>query len=280
MLSRGASIDRFRLEESLGSGGMGVVWSARDTATNGRVALKFLHPGLLARADARARLRREALASRLVGHAGIVPVREVVETDGLMFLVMDLLQGETLRARLVRSGQLPVATACAMLAEVADVLRVAHRVGIIHRDLKPENIFLRCGGADDVRVLDFGVAKLELPDAGTPLTGIDTVLGTIAYMAPEQLTRASAVDGRADVWALGVVLYESLVGFRPIEGADRNELIRRVLTEGITPVSALVAGVPDELGRLTTSMLSRPPERRPALDGVHALLRRLAALDH
>jgi len=274
----GARVGRFVLERLLGSGGMGSVWAARDEAAGAAVvALKILHPSLELRPDARERLRREARASGLVAHPGVVPVHEVLELDGSLVLVMELLEGETLRHRLDREGRIEPGPIAGLLVHVASVLRVAHAAGVTHRDLKPENIFLVAApaAATPVRVLDFGVAKLfePLPDGGEPLlTAIGALLGTVAYMAPEQITGASLVTGSADTWALGVVLYESLVGFRPIEGASRNEIVRRVLTDAVVPIRALAPEVPAKLADLAGRMLSRSPERRPTDDELETTL--------
>jgi eukaryotic-like serine/threonine-protein kinase len=274
----GARIGRFELENCLGAGGMGAVWSARDAGSGEVIALKILHPHLAARPEARERLLREAKASKIVQHPAVLPVREVVEVEGTVFLVMDLLRGETLRSVLTRETRLGVPQTAAIASEVAGALRAAHAAGVVHRDLKPENVFLvsAASAADTVRVLDFGVAKIfEGHEVSmSPLTALGALLGTIAYMAPEQVTGAGTVDSRADVWALGVVLYEALVGFRPIEGQTQNEIARRLLTDAITPISALVSDVPDEIALLVGRMLNRSPERRPSIDVVGESLAR------
>jgi serine/threonine-protein kinase len=263
---------------------MGSVWAARDEAAGARAALKILHEHLELRPDARQRLRREAVAAGRILHPGIVTVQEVLEFDGSLVLVMDLLTGETLRSRLDRESRRDPKTSAALLAPVATVLRVAHWAGVTHRDLKPENVFVVAAPASDptsVKVLDFGVAKVldPPPDDGSPplATGLGTVLGTLAYMAPEQVTGASLVAGSADTWALGVMLYEALVGFRPIEGSSRNEVIHRLLTDAIVPIAALAPDVPPGLGRLVGRMLSRAPERRPSDEEVETTLAHFAS---
>jgi serine/threonine-protein kinase len=151
----------------------------------------------------------------------------------------------------------------------------------VHRDLKPENVFLVAANPprETVKVLDFGVAKL-LPaapsDGGPALTKLGTLLGTVAYMAPEQVTGAASVDASADVWALGAVLYEALSGCRPFEGETQNEMIRRLLTEAVTPIAVLAPDLPEDLQRLSSKMLSRAPERRPGIAEVEAILARHA----
>jgi eukaryotic-like serine/threonine-protein kinase len=271
----GARVGRFVLENCLGAGGMGAVWSGRDQGSGEVVALKILHPHLAARPEARERLFREARASKLVEHPAVVPVREVVDVEGAVFLVMELLEGETLRSILTRDGRLVTPRMAAIAVQIAAALRAAHGAGVVHRDLKPENVFL-VRVAPTVRVLDFGVAKIfEGHEVSmSPLTALGALLGTIAYMAPEQVTGAGTVDARADIWALGVVLYETLVGFRPIEGQTQNEIARRLLTDAITPINALVSDVPDEIALLVGRMLNRKPERRPSIEVVEELLER------
>jgi eukaryotic-like serine/threonine-protein kinase len=261
---------------------MGSVWAAADlSAGDAPVALKILHPSLALRADARQRLLREAEAANLIRHPGVIAAREVLEVDGRSVLVMDLLAGETMRSLLDRDGQLEFSRAARILAEVASVLCAAHAAGVVHRDLKPENVFLAssCGPREAVKVLDFGVAKLLFAapsDAAQALTKLGTLLGTVAYMAPEQVTGASSVDASADVWALGAVLYEALSGCRPFEGETQNEMIRRLLTDAVTPIGVLTPDLPEELQSLLGKMLSRAPDRRTAIAEVEAILARYA----
>jgi serine/threonine-protein kinase len=179
---------------------------------------------------------------------------------------MDLLLGETLRERLLREERLSPLSAGQVLAPIAEALAAAHRVGIVHRDLKPENIFIEAGEPASVRLLDFGVARFYEPPTNTgdtPLTGLGTLIGTLAYMAPEQALRPSECDQQVDVWALGVILYETLSGSRPIEGATGPETMRQLLVGGITPLRVVMPGLPESLTELVANMLSRSPERRP-----------------
>lgn len=280
----GIRIGRFVLESPLGSGGMGSVWAAREDGalTSVPLALKILHGGLELRPDFRKRLRREVEASRRVVHPAIVPVRELLEADGFVALVMERLVGETLRSRFDREGTLDVPSVARLFRQVASALGAAHAAGVVHRDLKPENLFLVQGTEPgrEVRLLDLGVAKLldpsPAPGESALVTAFGTILGTVAYMAPEQVTGALNVDERADTWALGVALYEALVGFRPIEGTAREEIVRRLLTDAIVPLSALAPEVPPALARLVGRMLSRSPERRPSDEEVETTLADLA----
>ena len=261
-MSAGATLGRYRLESVLGRGGMGTVWRATHTVTGRSVAIKVLDG--LSRRDVRGRFVREARASAAIDHPAIVPVHDVLTLDdGTPALVMDLLCGETLRDRLDRAAPLAVAEAGAVVLAIASAIGAAHARGIVHRDLKPENVFLVRGESDgaSVRVLDFGVAKVV---AGTAPTTAGVALGTPAYMAPEQALGGD-VDHRADVFALGVILYEVLSGNRPIEGKTPAEITKRLLEDGVTPLEAVAPDAPAVVCALTGRMLARAPEDRPAL---------------
>jgi serine/threonine-protein kinase len=262
-LSRGSRIFDYLLEHELGTGGMGVVWAARDVTTGKEVALKVLRAVERAH-EARERLLREALATRSIAHPAVVPVSEILDFEGNPVLVMELLRGETLRSVLAREGPLPLARIAALLVPVCEALREAHAAGIVHRDLKPENVFLEAAG--NVRLLDFGVARFHSPPDGTlePLTALGALVGTIQYMAPEQALRPSESDQLVDVWAVGVMFFEALSGCRPIEGATPNAALRQLLIAAITPIEVLVPGLPEDVARLIGRMLSRTREERPS----------------
>lgn len=265
------------LERRIGTGGMGAVWAATDRQTSQVVALKVLHANQALADEARIRLRREAHATRSINHPAIVPVLEVLDCEGDPVLVMELLHGETLRAIFQRSGRQPLSRIAALLLPVAEALELAHLAGIIHRDLKPENIFVQTVGHEPaferVRLLDFGVARFHEPPEGyltsANLTGIGTLIGTAAYMAPEQALRPSEVDQRVDIWALGVTLYEALSGCRPIEGASHAHTLRQLLVGSITPIEILLPELSVPVAQLIGQMLSRNPDRRPA--GCHEI---------
>lgn len=259
----GLQIHRFTLERLLGSGGLGTVWAALDTSTGERVALKLLHSK--EGGSQRLRLEREAVALRRVGHPGIVAIREVFEHEGEPVLVLEFLQGETFRAVLNRETQLSLSALAPLLIPVADALSAAHAVGVVHRDLKPENIFIQASPTGPrARLLDFGLARFVDMGAGefTPITELGSLLGTIAYMAPEQAVRPSDCDYLVDVWSLGVILYEALSGCRPIEGNTGPETMRQLLLGAITPLEVLVPDLPDELAQLVSQMLVRLPTSR------------------
>jgi serine/threonine-protein kinase len=263
--------ERYRIDRFVGRGGMGVVWAATDLRTQSAVALKMLRRQAGARTDLKLRLLREARAAMAVEHPNVVRVHEVFETadDETPVVVMDLLEGETLGAKLAREEKLDVNETATILSSVVSAVAAAHSRGIVHRDLKPDNIFLALAGARvDVRVLDFGVAKLtdspEEPGATGSLTHTGALVGTPCYMAPEQCCGEKDVDGRADVWSLGVILYECLTGGRPIEGDNVGQVVKQLMSQGITPLRRAAPELPSEMTRLVESMLVREREHRLA----------------
>ena len=266
----GMCLGDYRLERQIGVGGMSHVWAARHGTTGEEVALKLLRGGEQLDERSRVRFTREAYATLRISHPAIVPVLEVLDNDGSPVLAMELLRGETLRTRLEREGQLSVQRTARLLLPVAEALAVAHASGIVHRDLKPENIFIQGnvpGAEGAVRLLDFGVARFHEPPPGTegpPITALGALVGTLAYMAPEQALEPSTCDFRVDVWALGVVLYETLGGCRPIEGNTEPETLRQLLVGAITPLGVLAPELPEDLTALVAAMLTRKPEKRLA----------------
>lgn len=274
---------RYRLIRVVGEGGMGVVWSAHDVRTGESVALKFLRAEKRRDRQQERRLLREAKVAGTLRHAHIARVRDVGETEsGTLYLVMDLLEGETLAARLRRGGPLAKATFCSLLIQVVRAVRAAHEADVVHRDLKPENIFL-VGKVDAerpvVRVLDFGIAKAMHTSPGavttdtdeSSLTATGTMLGTPYYMAPEQIFGDSDVDGRADIWSLGVVMYECLTGSRPTQASGMGQVIKRIM-QGSIPSLRANAHVPRALAAIVDRMMDRDRERRPALEEVESVL--------
>src|SRR5688500_14209121 len=230
-LLSGTRLGSYEIVALLGAGGMGEVYRARDTNLGREVALKTLPDRVTHDPDRLARFRREAQVLAALNHPHIGSIYGVEETGGQRFLVLELVEGETLAARL-EQGPLPVPEALAIAREIAEALQAAHEKGIIHRDLKPANIALTTN--DRVKVLDFGLAKatdaaatpsgvepLTSPTVTSPalLTGMGVILGTAAYMSPEQ-AKGRAADKRSDVWAFGCVLYEMLTGVRPFKGED------------------------------------------------------------
>jgi serine/threonine protein kinase len=270
-LSTGSLIaGRYRLEEHLGEGGMGTVWAAIHTVTRRSVAMKFLRDGGRAKGELRQRFLREASAASALKHPNVVEIIDVFDFDDQSpVMVMELLQGETLGKKLARDERLSLEETAALLLPVVSAVGTAHSLGIVHRDLKPENLFIeRRGDETAVKVLDFGIAKLSAErylerGLADQLTDTGSMLGTPCYMAPEQATGEKLVDHRADIWSLGVILYECLSGTRPIEGENLAQVITRLVSAGIIPLERLNPELPHEVATFVMQMLSREPARRP-----------------
>ncbi len=215
----GQTLSRYRVVARLGSGGMGVVYKAEDTRLRRPVALKFISEELSRDPTALSRFAREAQTASALNHANICTIHDIGEQDGRSFIVMEYLEGMTLKDRLA-AGSMSLNTVLDVGSQIADALDAAHSAGIIHRDVKPANVFV--GSRDHVTVLDFGLAKMRVSAAQADVTTIaateqGVVMGTVAYMAPEQ-AGGEAVDHRADIWSFGVVLYEMVTGTRPAPG--------------------------------------------------------------
>jgi serine/threonine-protein kinase len=281
VLSPGALIaGRYRLDRLLGAGGMGQVWAATHSVTRRSMALKFLHGPLGADPQLRRRFAREARSAAAVSHPGVIEIRDFFELgDGTPVMVMDLLAGESLARHLQRLGALSVEATCRILAQVVSAVGAAHAVGIVHRDLKPDNVFLARldDGREEVKVLDFGIAKLNETEAdgGASLqTGTGAVMGTPAYMAPEQAMGEKDLDHRADAWAIGVILYECLSGRRPIEGDNFAQIVRQIFHGTIRPLHEVAPEVPADLAELVVRLLAVDRFQRPGdLRDVLAVLR-------
>jgi serine/threonine protein kinase len=254
---RGQELGHYRLGELLGEGGMGVVYRAVDEKLGRPVAIKLLHAERSADAHARTRFLREARAASTLDHPNIGTVYEIGESDGAPYIVMALYEGETLRARLSR-GRIPDAESVAITRQLAAALAAAHQAGIVHRDLKPANVMLLPDG--QLKLLDFGLAKLVSSDESS-LTREGAILGTLAYMAPEQLRASSDVDARADLWALGALVYEILSGQPPFGLGPAANVIGRILS-GDPP--ALPATAPRWLAAIALRLLSKDPRDRLA----------------
>ena len=250
---------RYELSTVLGAGAMARVWQAGDLVLGRQVAVKVLDPALARDPEYVARFAREARnAAMLPPHAGIVAIYDSgVDADGAVYLVMELVTGRTLAEHLDTYGPLDPGEACRIAAEVAGALAVAHGAGLVHRDIKPANIMLTDTGG--VKVVDFGIARAQ---AGEALTRAGAVLGSPAYMAPEQIT-GSPVDARTDLYSLGVALYQMLTGTPPFAGDDQFAVLQRHLSEIPAPPSALRPGVPTQVDQVVARLLAKDPAARP-----------------
>lgn len=267
-ITPGTRLGPYQIVSRIGAGGMGEVFEARDTRLDRVVAIKVLHSNLSVPPQVRERFAREARAISSLSHPHICTLFDVGEQDGVDYLVMEYLQGETLADHIAR-GPLPLADVLRYGAEIADALAKAHRQGVVHRDLKPGNVMVTKSGA---KLLDFGLAKAAQsaiaadPNAATagqpkPLTREGTVVGTAQYMSPEQLEGKEA-DTRTDLFALGCVLYEMTTGRRPFEGASTASLAAAILRGTPTPVSELQPLAPAALTHLISKCLAKDPDER------------------
>lgn len=246
----GRMVGPFRLRREIGRGGMGVVYLAEDTRLGRQVALKVLPPWLGTGQEAKQRFEAEARAVSALDHANIATLYEIDESeDGQLYMVFAFYDGETLEARIAR-GPLAAGEAVEITIQIVQGLGAAHGKGVIHRDVKPSNVLLCRGG--EVKLLDFGVAKM----AGEKLTGEGIRLGTLGYMSPERL-RDEPIDGRADLWSLGIVLYEMLSGAHPFRGTDAPSLIHSILDEEPEPPVVPGGEISDALERILRKLLSK-----------------------
>jgi Tol biopolymer transport system component len=268
LLSAGTTLGPYEVVAPLGSGAMGEVYRARDTRLDRTVAIKILPADVAADPRRRERFRREARAISSLTHPHICTLYDIGEQDGVDFLVMECLAGETLAHRLMR-GALPLEEVLQVATQLADALDAAHRTGLTHRDLKPANVMLTTTGA---KVLDFGLAKWRGsdPDSGifgaqvtahSTLTQIGSVVGTIQYMAPEQV-EGRPVDARADLFALGAIVYEMTTGRKAFEGTNASTVMAAILTSMPPPMSAVQPLTPPALNRVVRKCLSKDPNRR------------------
>ncbi len=255
---------KYRVGPLLGRGGMGSVYAAEHVHTGRKLAVKLLASRFLDHEAVVERFGREARAASAIQHPGIVEVLDLDRTsDGVPYIVMERLSGETLADRLDRREKLPHKEVVEIARQLLEALDAAHAHGVVHRDLKPDNIHLipRGGGGEMVKILDFGISAKE-DERVSKLTQEGSVLGTPHYMAPEQALGEARVDGRADLYALGVVLYESLVGDVPFDAPNYNRLIYVILNEAPRPVSEHVADIPPRVEALVMRLLEKTAATR------------------
>ncbi|MFZ0803465.1 MAG: serine/threonine-protein kinase, partial [Terriglobales bacterium] len=281
-LTAGTKLGPYEIQSPLGAGGMGEVYRAHDSRLGRDVAIKVLPPQLQADPDLKARFEREARAISSLQHAHICTLFDVGHQDGIDYLVMEYLEGETLAARLLK-GPLPLDQVLTIAMETADALERAHRHGIIHRDLKPGNIMLTKSGA---KLMDFGLAKgkaagamsgrtgagvltpstptmnlAEMTAPQTPLTQKGLIVGTFQYMAPEVLQGAEA-DARSDIFSFGCALYEMAAGKRPFDGKSQVGVLAAILEKEPEPISVAQPMTPPALDKLIRTCLAKDPDQR------------------
>jgi serine/threonine protein kinase/tetratricopeptide (TPR) repeat protein len=264
-LAVGTKLGPYQVISLLGSGGMGEVYRARDTRLQRDVAIKVLPPSFAADSERLQRFEREAHAAGRLNHPNLLVVHDIGSQDGFPYLVSELLEGETLRERLVAGG-LHIRKAMDCAAQLADGLAAAHEKSIVHRDLKPENVFLTTDGR--VKILDFGLARLvpaTTADSKSPTESYatlpGTILGSVSYMSPEQL-RGREVDHRSDIFSFGIVLFEMACGQRPFQGVTVAETTASILKDDPPPPAQLVAQIPPELDRVILHCLEKNPDER------------------
>jgi len=265
-LQSGSAVGRYRIDALIGAGGMGQVYRARDPRIERDVAIKVLPADYAADVERLRRFEQEAHASGALSHPNVLTLYDVGTAEGRPYLVMELLDGETLRDCVGR-GAMPAARACEIAGAIARGLAAAHARGIVHRDLKPENVMVTRDGR--VKILDFGIAKLRVRDPNldqrtvtTPLrTAADTMLGTAGYMAPEQI-RGEPTDERVDLFALGAMLFELLTGRRAFDRESRVETLNAILHDDVPALGAAAANVPLAVDRIVRRCLEKDPDAR------------------
>jgi serine/threonine protein kinase/tetratricopeptide (TPR) repeat protein len=251
----GQQIQQFKIVEKLGAGGMGEVFVAEDTRLHRKVALKFLPPHYSADPEFKSRFEHEAIAAAALNHPNIITVHDLGEHEGRLYIVLELVEGQSLEA-LIKSGTLTVAKSVEVILQVCDGLRAAHEAGIVHRDIKPANILIDQSGR--VKILDFGLAKSR---KATTDTKVGTTVGTIQYESPEQ-GRGDSVDQRSDLFSVGVLLYEMIAGHLPFAGEFEDAIRYAIANDDPDPLARYKAGVPDDLQRIVSKLLEKDPDLR------------------
>jgi serine/threonine-protein kinase len=262
----------YSIEGEIGRGGMGVVYRARDEQLKRRVAVKVLPPELAFQQDIRERFKREAQTAGGLLHPHIVPIYSVGEGLGLVYFVMGYVDGESVAGRVKRKGPLPVEEARRIMKESADALSAAHAVGIVHRDIKPDNILLE-GTRGRVMVTDFGIAKALSQTSGATLTGAGVAIGTPSFMSPEQAAGEKEIDGRSDLYSLGIVTYQMLSGELPFSAPTVAGILMKQITEPAPDLRERRPDVPEDLALAVARCLEKDPENRwPTADALRRAL--------
>ena len=262
----------YTLEGEIGRGGMGVVYRALDERLQRRVAIKVLPPELAFQKDIRERFTREAQTAARLSHPHIVPIHTVGDGAGLVYFVMGYVDGESVGGRLKRRGRLPPDEVRRIMVETADALSAAHGVGVIHRDIKPDNILLE-GSRGRVMVTDFGIAKALSSSSGATLTGAGVAIGTPSFMSPEQAAGEREIDGRSDLYSLGIVGYQMLTGELPFHAPTVAGILMKQITEVAPDVRSLRTDIPEDLALAVSRCLEKDPQNRwPTADALRRSL--------
>jgi len=259
----------YELDREIGRGGMGIVYKAKDKRLKRHVAVKLLPPELAFRGEIRSRFLKEAETAAQLSHPNIVPIYSVDERDGLVYFVMAFVAGENLGARLHARGSLDPVETRRIMKEVAEALAYAHERGVVHRDIKPDNILLCSDDDGHVMVTDFGIARAVTEGADSRLTATGMAIGTPAYMSPEQSMGEREIDGRSDLYALGVVGYQMLSGELPFNASSTPALLVKQISERPTPVDVHRPDAPPDLARAVMMLLEKEPANRfPTADAL------------
>lgn len=272
-------LGKFRVEHVLGSGGMGQVLAVRHVELDELFAMKLMHAESHTNPEATERFLREARAAARLKGEHVARVHDVGRLEnGMPYMLMEHLVGDDLSALLDKRGMLPLREAAEYIMQACEALAEAHGYGIVHRDLKPANLFLtgRANGTPCIKVLDFGISKKLDPTTtkSAKLTVTGAIMGTPAFMSPEQMLNSKSIDTRADIWALGAILYELTTGALPFHGESLTELVAKVMDEAVVPPSSLRADLPKEFDHIVLTCLQKRPARRyQSLDELMAALR-------
>ena len=274
-LTTGTKLGRYEIRSKIGAGGMGEVYLAQDTMLDRKVALKILPADVASQRDRMERFIREAKSAAALNHPNIAHIYEIGESDGVNFIAMEYIDGETLREKIYKS-KVPLSKLLKYLNQVAEGLAKAHAAGIVHRDLKPENIMITRD--DYAKVLDFGLAKLVEPQrsfgSGSGSSEVATalmqqhstpgmVMGTIGYMSPEQASgRVNEIDHRSDIFSFGCILFEAATGQRAFEGKDALDSLHKIVHAPTPQLKDVNPLAPDELQRIVRRCLAKEPEKR------------------